>query len=124
MAFQPIEPRESLLAYRTTADKRKPHGLELVFLLAPDLLEEAGIEPGTRCMIEIDADEGLARVVSGSQHGWLLKPTTGNASTYRLRLTWKPTCGFPESADRSTLRILQSDGGEIIFKMPTEGGAE
>lgn len=126
MAFQPIYDlaESGDLTYRTPARKDSQHGVELMIRFKPELLKQAGIKPGDRCMIEVDSPEGLGRICNNAQMGWLIKPPTERKKVYTMRLAWKPGCGFAQSAANRNLEIIQSGNGEIIFKMPEEGGAQ
>lgn len=126
MAFKPIYncPESGHLTYRTPRRKDSQHGVELMIRFNPELLKQSGIKPGDRCMIEVDADEGLGRICNNAQMGWLIKPPTERKKVYTMRLAWKSGCGFAQSGSNRNLEIIQSGNGEIIFKMPEKGGTE
>lgn len=125
MAFQPIKncSQAGEMTYRTPIRKTARFDRELCLRFTEGLLKRAGIHGGDRCMIEVDAEEGLGRIYNNTQLGWLLKPTDPGRAVYHLRLAWLPDVGFPVTDRQRTLVILQAENGEIIFKMPTEGGA-
>ena len=126
MAFKPIYscPESGDVTYRTPVRKDSQHGVELMLRFKAELLKKAAIKPGDRCMIEVDAEEGLGRIYNNSQIGWLIKPPTLRKKAYTMRLAWKPESGFAKSESNRNLEVLQSGNGEIIFKMPQEGGAQ
>ncbi len=109
------------LTYNTPARKDSRYGNELLIRFTGDTLKSAGIKPGDRCMVEVDDEENLGRIYNNTQLGWLIKPTQPGKEIYKLRIAWKPDCGFPKAARQRKLEILQSGDGEIIFEMPQEG---
>lgn len=108
------------LAYFTKPRTENRNGYELELIIAGEFLEKAGIQPGERCMLEIDAEDRLGRIESKSQLGWVIKPFKQGSDLYRLRLAWQPNMLLPPVEARHPLSVLQSGDGEIIFHMPKE----
>ena len=123
MAFKPIaecSQRGSSLSYNTPVRKESRYGYQLLIRFTEESLISAGLKPDDRCMIEIDVEEGLGRIYNNTQLGWLIKSTQPGKKIYKLRIAWKPDCGFPKATRQRKLEILQSGNSEIIFKMPQE----
>jgi len=120
MAFKRMHtpPTDSPLGYVTAKRQASLHGRELKLRIKGKLLHDSGIKPGDRCMVEIDPEEGLGRIQGNSPAGWVLRPVNPDSPHYHLRITWKPTSGFPIAEQLTALEVVQQGDGEIIFKLP------